>query len=197
MSFLKALEIVLKREGNYVNDERDDGKETYKGISRYYHPNWEGWEIVDMAKEHSGIGYLKKGDVTQLLGSAYQAKLEQLVKNFYFEEFWKKIKGNEIEKIAGFEVALYTFDAQVNPSFGINGAELLQLSIARVQDIFIKIDGVIGEKSLAALKEVKDYEKLLTLMQKYRTLFYVKQVKVRPRDIVYLEGWISRALKIA
>ncbi len=195
--FYRALEIVLKREGNYVNDKRDAGEETYKGISRHYHPDWEGWEIVDMAKEHSGIGYLKKGDITQLLGSAYQAKLEQLVKNFYFEEFWKKIKGDEIEKIAGFDVALYTFDAQVNPSFGVNGAKLLQMSINKEFAVGLKVDGVIGEKSLAALEEVKNYSRLLRTMKRYRVVFYAKHIAENPEDKVYIAGWIDRALDIA
>ena len=197
MSFLRALEAVLKREGNWVNDERDAGEETYKGISRRFHPEWEGWEIVDMAKKYSGINYLKNGDVKQLLGSAYQAKLEQLVRNFYLKNFWEKIRGNEIERIAGFKVALYTFDAQVNPTFGVNGAELLQMSISQELKADLKVDGVIGEKSLAALEEVKSYEKLLITMKKNRVVFYAMHIAKNPKDKVYIAGWIDRALEIA
>ena len=50
MSFKKALEHTLKREGCYANHGKDRGKETYKGISRKYHPKWPGWELIDEAK---------------------------------------------------------------------------------------------------------------------------------------------------
>lgn len=39
--FDRALDIVLEHEGGYVNDPRDPGGETYRGISRRAHP--EAW----------------------------------------------------------------------------------------------------------------------------------------------------------
>ena len=198
MSFLKALNIVVGIEGNYANDKRDTGEETYKGISRHFHSSWDGWDIVDMAKGcNDGISYLKKGDVARLLGSAYQRKLEQLVSGFYLEEFWSKIRGDEIEKIAGFDVAVYTFDTQVNPTYNTNGAKLLQIAINKECGACLRVDGEIGEKSLRALKNVKSYVDLLLVMKKYRIIFYAKHISKIPKDKVYISGWIDRALDIA
>ena len=48
--FKKALTETLRHEGGYVNDPKDPGGETYKGISRKNHPDWEGWNIIDEKK---------------------------------------------------------------------------------------------------------------------------------------------------
>jgi lysozyme family protein len=48
--FNKFIKVVEKAEGGYVNDPADRGAETYKGISRKFHPNWPGWGVVDKHK---------------------------------------------------------------------------------------------------------------------------------------------------
>ena len=45
---------MLKREGFYNNDPDDMGGETYRGVARNYHPQWEGWAIVDARKQALG-----------------------------------------------------------------------------------------------------------------------------------------------
>ena len=47
MIFAKALEIVLKHEGGYVNDPDDAGGETNKGISKRAYPNLDIKNITD------------------------------------------------------------------------------------------------------------------------------------------------------
>ncbi|HBF18469.1 MAG TPA: hypothetical protein DDW81_00145 [Cryomorphaceae bacterium] len=42
-----AYRHTSNKEGGYVNDPSDYGRETYRGISRRWHPYWEGWKIVD------------------------------------------------------------------------------------------------------------------------------------------------------
>ena len=44
--FKKAYDKTMGHEGGYVHDPDDAGGETYKGISRRYHPGWEGWKVV-------------------------------------------------------------------------------------------------------------------------------------------------------
>jgi len=46
--FLRAVEVVLKHEGGYVNDPRDPGGETKWGISRRSYPNLD---VANLTRE--------------------------------------------------------------------------------------------------------------------------------------------------
>ena len=48
-----AFKKVMKHEGGYSHDPDDHGAETYMGISRRYHPDWNGWIYIDDVKERS------------------------------------------------------------------------------------------------------------------------------------------------
>jgi lysozyme family protein len=66
----RIYEIVMKYEGGYVNHPNDLGGETYKGIARNAHPNWEGWKFIDQKRPVP----------------------EDLVRRFYYEQFWKPLR---------------------------------------------------------------------------------------------------------
>ena len=197
--FRACLQEVLQYEGAYSNHKRDFGGETYKGISRFYHADWDGWEIVDMAKErYGGLAALKRGDVTEVLGSAYQHKLQQLVALFYKEEFWDRVRGDELAAIDG-DLACEVFDIAVN--MGVRQAgKLLQKAINHFALPHIAEDGVIGEQTLGALTLVRlsgNIKALVVVLQKLRALHYATIVANNPSQAVFLRGWIKRALKIS
>lgn len=101
-NFEKALELVLKNEGGYVNDPNDNGGETYKGISRRANPQWSGWKIID--------GYKKKyKDFKKKLDS--DNKLQKCVKSLYRSNYWNPIKGDDLVHQ---DMAEEMFDAAVN-----------------------------------------------------------------------------------
>ena len=107
-NFEKALELVLKNEGGYVNDPNDNGGETYKGISRRANPKWSGWKIID--------GYKKKyKDFKKKLDS--DNELQKCVKSLYRSNYWNPIKGDDLVHQ---DMAEEMFDAAVN--FGITKA---------------------------------------------------------------------------
>lgn len=107
-NFEKALELVLKNEGGYVNDPNDNGGETYKGISRRANPQWSGWKIID--------GYKKKyKDFKKKLDS--DNELQTCVKSLYRSNYWNPIKGDDLVHQ---DMAEEMFDAAVN--FGITKA---------------------------------------------------------------------------
>jgi len=204
MGFKDCLNEVLKYEGTYSNHKDDIGGETYKGISRFYHSDWDGWEIIDMVKEKfDGIKVLKSGDITEALGSAYQNKLEQLVALFYKEEFWDKVKGDELSEIDK-EIACEVFDMAVN--MGVKAAvKNLQKAINAVYQNYIDArveieeDGILGEVTIGKVRELKAHQLMVELIEyfrKYRALKYAKIVKHNPNQAVFIEGWIKRALKI-
>jgi lysozyme family protein len=75
-NFLPAYERVIIEEGGrkLTNNANDNGKQTYAGISRKFHPTWPGWKHIDS-------------------GSTPPA---QLVRDFYHATFWLPIQGDAI-----------------------------------------------------------------------------------------------------
>lgn len=86
--FLQAYEKTMILEGGYkLTDVKNDrGGQTYAGISRKFHPNWQGWYFID------------KGETPP----------SEMVRGFYKVEFWDKFQGDSItdQKVAE---ALYDF----------------------------------------------------------------------------------------
>jgi lysozyme family protein len=86
--FLDIYRIVMEYEGGYVNHPNDPGGETYKGISRRAHSNWEGWKFIDQRKPVP----------------------ENLVQKFYYDNYWTRLRCEEIP----YPVGEYLFDFGVN-----------------------------------------------------------------------------------
>lgn len=111
--FLTAYKKTAINEGGWNHVPGDRGGETYKGIARNFFPNWPGWKIIDKLKP------LKHGAIIN------NADLNKLVHQFYIDNFWNKIRGNEIVIQ---EVADSLYDSAVN--FGVKTAvKLLQRSL--------------------------------------------------------------------
>ena len=53
-TFDELFDGVIKHEGYYANVEGDRGGETYMGVARNLHPDWEGWKYIDAYKETYG-----------------------------------------------------------------------------------------------------------------------------------------------
>jgi len=91
--YIDAINDTLRAEGifngslGYVKDPQDAGGETVAGISRRFHPTWDGWKIVDGYKNKPNFPYtLKKDEI-----------LIQKVMAFYKPNFWDKIDGDHIK----------------------------------------------------------------------------------------------------
>ncbi len=90
--FKKALALTLKREGGYVNDSLNKGGETYRGVTRNFHPEWEGWILVDSAK--SRLGYASTLNCSREEAAAMdrslvrEKRLTRLVIQLYKTEYW-------------------------------------------------------------------------------------------------------------
>lgn len=84
------------REGGYANVPGDRGGETYRGISRKFHPQWDGWETLDNRKP---IPHNRIFD-----------DLESRVEQFYVKEYWEQIDGEELP----YPVDMAVFDLAVH-----------------------------------------------------------------------------------
>lgn len=90
-SFKSAFERMLLDEGGMVlhNVPGDRGGQTYAGIARNMHPNWQGWKAIDAGETPSS----------------------QLVYDFYKSKFWDDIKGDDI---TSHQIASDIFNFYVN-----------------------------------------------------------------------------------
>jgi lysozyme family protein len=84
---LIAEGFIIGRSVGYNNDGADYGKETIGGISRKFWPNWEGWDIVDVAKKTPGFP-------ESLVNNQ---GLYDLIIDFYDINFWTQIGGDGIK----------------------------------------------------------------------------------------------------
>lgn len=103
-TFNDAYKILIKKEGGYVNDSDDSGGETYKGISRRYNLNWEGWEIIDNYKKK----YYGKS-LSRVLDK--DENLDKLVRDLYKNNYWDIF---ELDDIPSQGLAYQMFDTCVN-----------------------------------------------------------------------------------
>jgi len=114
--YKKAIPGLLENEGEYVNDSRDSGKETYKGITMRWFPDWEGWKIIHKVIADLGItDTLDNREAYKKISVALRSipELAEMTIQFYKKEFWDKLNlDNEPDQ----DIANYDFDMSVNNS---------------------------------------------------------------------------------
>jgi len=164
--FEKAMVTLLKHEGEYSNDTRDNGGETYRGVSRRWYPKWGGWGIID-----------RYDDKTQL---SEDEALSRMVNDFYYTYYWVKIRADAIDD---------KFVAQMLFNFAVNVGK--RKAIQKAQRILgTKVDGVVGPQTVNALNSVNAdtfvYHYLLEIID-----FYMVIGKDQPH---FLRGWLNRAM---
>lgn len=169
--FLPAYEKTMKFEGGYANDPHDRGGETYRGISRKNWPGWSGWEQIDREK--------RAKDFPACLDR--NADLQHRCRDFYQRNFWTPTMAD----IADQDLANWLFDKSVN--MGINRAnKLLQ------QALGVVVDGVMGPKSMAAIRSAGPAE-LLKKCRAEAKEFYTALADNDPSQKRFLKGWLARA----
>jgi len=173
--FQAAVKKTLIHEGGYSNNPHDAGGETYKGISRVHHPDWEGWAIID--------GYKGRQDFLQALEA--DQRLQQLVIQKYVDGYWK----NFYSQIDSQLVAEKLFDCGV--LFGVGKAvKILQ---AVLQPAFPEVtpDGQFGPTTLNAVNQAEEN----SLLQGYKTAlvaYTLRIVLAHPEDRDFVAGWGRR-----
>ena len=111
--FDTAYAITRIHEGGYVNNPKDTGGETYKGVSRKNNPGWAGWAIIDEQKQKPGFpGNLK----------SRTAELDPLVRQLFKANYWDVVWGDRIlhQKVAN---DLFDFAINAGPAVSIRKAE--------------------------------------------------------------------------
>lgn len=185
--FEKAYAITRKHEGGYVDDQDDAGKETFKGISRKYHPTWPGWVKIDALKRESGFPATAENNV----------ELNGMVHTFFKQHYWDV---NLLDKVKDQEVANEMFDTGVN--MGISrAAKFLQEALnflnknERLYPDVVE-DGVMGNNTLKALNSYLSSKYndsyLLKIMNVLQGMHYLNYMKKSPVQEKYAYGWLNR-----
>jgi len=200
-AFKTAYNQTLSHEGSFSNDPRDHGGMTYQGISRVKNPQWEGWAVVD-----SVISKLKIKTEAQIAKALQKRKdLPEMVEGFYFTSFWQRLLLDELEEEA---IAIELYEQAVNQG-AATAARHLQYALNLLnrngkdyQDI--KVDGVVGKRTLAAFKAYMQTASLPTRSRERNTHTLLKILNAlqfdRYRDFcaahpdqeVFIYGWINR-----
>ena len=177
--FETALKKTLEHEGGYAFVSGDRGGETYKGISRKFHPDWEGWTIIDRVKNAYG-GRLPHN---------YNIKspvLDGLVHDFYKRVFWDRI---HLDQVHNSSLQELIFDIYVNSEK--SGIKVIQSVLRNQFNQDIVIDGILGPKTIAAINRCKAGD-LFNAIKEARIHFY-KQIAQRGDNAKFLRGWLRRA----
>jgi hypothetical protein len=166
--FDKAIPFTLKWEGGYVNNEKDNGGETYAGITRKDNPRWTGWAIIDE--------YKKKGKIKD--GKKFP-ELNDKVAPYYRINYWNKIWG---DKIKDQSAAGFLLDWFVNSGYH---------AVKAVQKIVdVTPDSIIGTGTISAINNYRG--NLTEELRKARIAFVRNIVAQRPSQVEFLDGWLNR-----
>ena len=189
--FRKAFEKTLIHEGIYSNHPNDSGGETFRGITKRHHPDWEGWLIVDEIRLKNVENF------EEILKKNYHLLL--LAEKFYYDNYWNTSNLN-LDKIGEIfpNTACQLFDIAVN--MGPNTAgKILQRAINilnRDEKNYknITVDGIIGPKTLDILTNEFQIEraylpKLIILLRAKR---YIDIVENNESQEVFIRGWLNR-----
>lgn len=171
----KLINLVLKHEGNYAKVDGDAGGETYMGISRKSFPQWAGWKTVDQYKPLKHNQHINDDN------------LDTMVRRLYYNKFYIPL---HIDKIENKELAAHLLDHSVNAGIK-NGVKILQKSINAATDSKLKIDGVLGDKTLDALAN-SNQEEVSEYFVANRNQYYKDLVKNKPTQKKFLNGWLKR-----
>jgi len=176
---MSAFETVIKwtlaAEGTFSDHAWDPGGKTIYGVTQRDYPDWYALIIAKPTKEE---------------------RIE-LAKAFYHEEFWNKLRGDEIQSIY---VAGELFDTGVNMGRA-TAVVLLQRAInviaAQEGGGNVKTDGRIGPVTLAAVARVcpRYEEHLVIWMNQLQGMRYAELFQKNPEKWgKAIAGWAKRLI---
>lgn len=174
VNFPTAFKRIHYFEGYYVNNPKDKGGETYRGIARNFNRDWLGWSRVDNYK-------------TANRSIKWNSKLEDadfLVLDYYLT-LWVKEDFNLIEDE---DIASYVFEFRIH---GIYAAKIIRRQISKQKQIPIKF--YFDKEAAKAINQI-DKDKFLTDLRSARILYYSNIIQRDTTQNDFYSHWMSRIL---
>lgn len=181
--FENSMKILLELEFNSPDNALEWNKTengyTYMGIYEVAHPTWSGWDIIRQKREQ----YQNLKECSRRL---YEIDtLTEKVYDFYYAEFWKPYRLNEIkEQHKSDEIFI----------FGVNTGMKKAIKIAQGV-VGVEIDGIIGSQTIKAINDC-DYSFFDTTFDDKEIEYYKAIVQSKPNKSIFLNGWINRAEEV-
>ncbi len=169
--FLKALRKTLKWEGGISNNPADKGGYTNRGVSLRF--------LKAIGLDLNSDGVINELDLKNINDNS--------ILYIYKTYFWDKLRADEISSLP---IASHLFDIAVNS--GNKRAVRLIQETCNYFEKELKVDGVMGEKTIKAINECVPLL-LNTALYYNRVEFYENIVKSNPSQKVFLLGWKRRA----
>lgn len=154
-------------EGGYSNNKNDSGGETYRGITIAV---WQN--------------YCKKKGLSTPLKKMTQAQWEEIMKGGY----WDVLRCDDI---ASQSVANQVADFGVNAGTNRAAKKLQEAINAANHDNALKVDGVVGAKTIAAANALHP-STLYWTYRELRTEYYKSRAALSPKNATFLKGWLRR-----
>ena len=175
-NFEVAVEHVLENEGKLNRHKHDPGGATMYGISLRY------LQLVELDLNLDG-----KVNVEDIL------TIDAIIATqIYKREWWDRYRYGEIENL---DVAIKIFDMSV--WMGASQAhKLLQISINRLENPPIKVDGVLGTVTLGRINRLIYNNKVKVLLGELRdnsVHFIINLIADDNKLVGFRDGWLKRA----
>lgn len=184
-NFKKALEPVLHHEGGYSHIESDRGGETYRGISRKHHPQWDGWNTIDAFKK--AVGTPRRGQF--IVDNA----LDAAVIDLYHREYGEPMS---VDNIVYQGIANEMMDIGINCG-AYRAIKILQRAYNlcnKMESIGadLEVDGVMGLMTLTAVNNYPQPDILVKVMNGLQMQLYIKICEKNPAQEINFLGWLKR-----
>lgn len=178
-NFDKAVLVVLKHEGGFIDDPDDVGGATNYGVSLRYLLAEGDLEVGDI----DGDGDIDADDIRNMQ--------PQDAKKIYKLKWWDKYGYEHIQDLA---LATKVFDLAVNMG-GRQAHKLLQRAV-RSSGITLTEDGMLGPRSfsaISALTEAGHGDAILAGLRSEAAGFYRILIARKAVFKKYERGWLARA----
>jgi lysozyme family protein len=186
--FDRAYDHLIGVEGGYVNDRDDRGKETYKGISRRFHPDWPGWGIIDKARHFLSF----PGNL------ADNPELDRLTRSFYRLHYWDQFALDDLP----YELAYEVFEMHVNVGGVVVSYLQRACNVLNYKGLFgedLIVDGVWGNKThdaVLSLVRAGKQDRLSKALNVLQGWHYFQIMERHSSQRKFAGGWLAR-VKVA
>jgi lysozyme family protein len=176
-SFDKAIPVILKNEGGYVNNPNDTGQATNHGVSLRF-----------LADHPESGDFDHDGDVdAEDIKNMTVEQASAIYKQYWWDAFHY---GNITDQT----VATKIFDMSVN--MGSKRAHIIvQTALNKAFGLKLTVDGILGPASIQTINSVSDDKEqtLLTAICDEQYAFYTRLIAQKPSLSVFARGWKNRA----
>ncbi len=166
-NFKTYVPFLSSWEGGYANNKNDNGRETYRGVTI---ATW--------------TAYCKKKGISAPLKKMGQAQWEDIMEGGY----WDAVHASDLRSQS---VANQVADFAVNAGANRAAVTLQQAVNSANHNTALKVDGVIGAKTLAAANAL-NASTLYWAYRELRTNYYKGLAAKSTKQATFLKGWLRR-----